>query len=393
MVRSVDTEALKNAIQGEAKQNAGFLYIQDQETVSGIRERYENSEKTNGLRTKSSVSEENIRLCLSSLAESKHYITAVRDEDVYFLDPFKLPGDESSSLKKILEQLFRTQRYHTQTSIVDFLRKADIRIAEDDLPLFVREMKRRKLLREVGETTAYYRPGSSLAENSDLEELSVILESDAGRDGCLTVSGIGAALDIDTVDEDILTDLTERVEALFELEDAFLVNTEKALNQYVSQAVNQGLAREFEEALRSNDWVMIDDRLETVLRREASSALSAVDNEQDMFYDLKSAVIDAIGVEERTVEIEGEPVKLYERPDEIQSLVNTEAERIRSDVASKVDNDSPESMPFVMREYATFNTYGSDERINTYVHERIETAARDAIDADEDINVWETIET
>lgn len=393
MVRSVDTEALKNAIQGEAKQNAGFLYIQDQETVSGIRERYENSEKTNGLRTKSSVSEDNIRSRLSSLAESKHYITAVREEDVYFLDPFKLPGDESSSLKTILEQLFRTQRYHTQTSIVDYLRGADIRIAEDDLPLFVREMKRRKLLREVGGATAYYRPGSSLAENSDLEELSVILESDAGRDGCLTVSGIGAALDIDTVDEDILTDLTERVDALFELEDAFLVNTEKALNQYVSQAVNQGLAREFEEALRSNDWVMTDDRLETVLRREASSVLSAVDNDKDMFYDLKSAVIDAVGVEKRTVEIEGKPVKLYERPDEIQSLVNSEAERIRSDVAQKVDNDNPESMSFVVQEYATFNTYGSDKRINTYVHERIETAARDAIDADEDINVWETIET
>ncbi len=393
MVRSVDTEALKNAIQGEAKQNAGFLYMQDQDTVGGIRERYENSEETSGLLIKSSVSEENIRSRLSSLAESKHYITAVRDEDVYFLDPFKLPGNESSSLKNILERLFRTQRYHTQTSIVDYLREADIRIAEDDLPLFVREMKRRDLLREVGVTTAYYDPGSSLAENSDLQELSVILESDAGRDGCLTVSGIGAALDIDTVDEDILTDLTERVGALFELEDAFLVNTDKALNQYVSQAVNQGLAREFEEALRSNDWVMIDDRLETILRREVSSALSAVDNEQDMFYDLKSAVIDAIGVKERTVEIEGEPVKLYERPDEIQSLVNSEAERIRSDVAQKVDNDNPESMSFVLQEYATFNAYGSDERINTYVHDRIETAARNAIDADEDINVWETIET
>ncbi|MFB6177153.1 MAG: hypothetical protein ABEI99_08445, partial [Halobaculum sp.] len=283
MVRSVNSEALKNALHEEAKQNAGFLYVQDQDTVNSIDERYGESEKTAGLTNKGSVSEADVRSRLASLAETKHYVTAVRGEDVYFLDPFKLPGDESSSLKRILERLFRTQRYHTQTSIVDHLRRADISIAEDDLPLFVSEMKRRKLLREVGDATTYYRPGSSLAENSDLRELSSILEREAGADGCLTVHDIGVALDIDTVDEEILTDLTERVNAVFELEEAFLVNTDAAVDRYVSQAVEQGLTRAFEEAFRSNDWVMTADRLEATLRREASSVLSAVDNEQAVF--------------------------------------------------------------------------------------------------------------
>lgn len=393
MLRSVNSEALKNALHEEAKQNAGFLYVQDQGSINSINERYGESEKTAGLTNKGSVSETDVRSRLASLTETKHYVTAVRGEDVYFLDPFKLPGDESSSLKRILERLFQTQRYHTQTSIVDHLRQADISIAEDDLSLFVSEMKRRKLLREVGEATTYYRPGSSLAENSDLRELSSILEREAGADGCLTVHSIGVALDIDTVDEGILTDLTERVNALFELEDAFLVNTDAAVDGHVSQAVEQGLTRAFEEAFKSNDRVMTADRLEATLRREASSVLSAVDNEQDVFYDLRDAVIDAVGVEERTVEIDGERLTVYELSAELESLITSEAERIRTDVARQVDNDDPESMPTVMREYASFNTYGSDDRIDRYVRERIKTAAREAIDEDEDINVWQRIES
>jgi hypothetical protein len=397
MVTSVEGAALKNAIEKEAKGNAGFLYVQDQETIEQINEYYSNSEKTNGLRTTSSVDEPDVRARLDELTENRSYVTSVR-EDVYFLDPFKYPSDESSSLKNVLENVFQTKRYHTETSIINYLSEAKIRIAEDDLPWFIREMKARELLDEVGEDTTYYRPGEKLEENSELKPVESVLQEevqkrDATTDGCLTVSEIGAALDIGTVDAQILEDLTEEEEALFDLQDVFLVNTDETIKSYVSQYVREGLSRQVEQKLKSNDWVMTTDRLETVIQREATTLLSAVDDEDGVFEDVKQEVIEVVGLEKEEIDIDNRRAIVYTVPDELDSLIEREASRIKSDVKDTIDNNNPPSMPTVMSNHAEFNAYGADNRVNTYVRKQVKAAAREQIDQDDTINVWDSIQS
>lgn len=392
MVRSVHDETLKNAIHDVAQQNAGFLYVRDEATVERINEYYGEREETDQLTVKSSVKQSDIRSKMQSLAEDTHYTAPVREDDVFFVDPFKLPTEESSALKSILERLFRRQRYHTQTSIVDFLQEEDIRIAEDDLSLFVREMKQRDLLEEVGQQTTYYRPGAALTENSNLVDISVVLGRRAGEDGCLTMNDIGNALEIETVDREIRRDLTEQTDALVELDEAFLVNSDSAVQKYVTKSVERGLGREVEEKLRSNDWVMTEEMLDSTIRSQSETLLNAVENESDVFYDLRAELVDAVGLEKSTIEIDESRFVVYEHTTELESLITDEAERIRSDVERQVDNDNPVSMPTAMEEYADFSKYGLDERVDTYVRERVFDAAREAIDADDEINIWATIE-
>lgn len=392
MVRPVHDETLKNAIQDVAQQNAGFLYVQDEDTVERIDEHYSDSDKTSQLRVKGSVNQSDIRSQVLSLVDNTHYIGALRGDDVYFIDPFKLPSQESSILKQILEGLFREQRYHTQTSIIDHLQQEDIRIAEDDLSLFVREMKQRSLLREVGQQTTYYRPGKDLRENSDLADVSVVLDRNAGEDGCLTLSDIGTVLNIQTVDDGIRRDLTERVGALYELEEAFLVNSKSAVDQYVTKRVERGLAREIEEELRSNDWVLTEEMLDNTLQAEATTLLNTVEDESNVFYDLREELVEAVGLEESTIEIDSERIVVYEHHTELESLIAEEAERVRSEVDARVDNEDPVSMPTAMEEYATFNKYGLDDRVDSYLRDRVADASRKVIDEDDGINVWASLE-
>lgn len=384
VIRSVQGEALKSAIQNEALQNAGFLYLQNPDIVSSIKDRYKKSDKTNAKRYKNVPSEGDIRNKMENLVNKSH-VTAVRGDEVYFFLPYKHNTGEGTNLNNILERLFRTKRYHTEISIVEYLRRASIRIAEDDLHLLVDELKQRDYISELGNTTTYYRPGSKLQEKSELQEVSNILSDYAGDDGCLTRDEIGRALDIETVDSEIIDDLVNEQSAMYDLRDEYLVNDSKCKTQYIHALVDRK-AREFEEKFKSNDWVLTEKQLETKIRSEASTFLDEV-NESDIYYDIRDELVDKLELTENT----DHNVTIYVMERRFDEMLRDEAERIKSEVSGEIDNSNPPPMPIVMNEYASFSKYGSDSRVDDFVRERVEARTRKAIDEDEELNVWQSI--
>jgi hypothetical protein len=135
---------------------------------------------------------------------------------------------------------------------------------------------------------------------------------------------------------------------------------------------------------------MPEDELESVIRREAATLLSKV-NREDIQYDLRDEVIEALGLTETEIEHRGDRITLYIMEENLTELIEEEAEDIKDNVASQVGDAEPVSMPTVIEQHASFGTYGSDNRVNSYIRSKVDEAARDAIDADQQIPVWQTI--
>lgn len=388
MVRPVHSDALQSVLHEVAEENAGFLYVQEPDVFERISTAYE--ERPTGLTHAETVTRDDTRAVLADLSE-KSYATTVREGEVYFLNPFRLSSAESSAFTRLLERVFETRRYHTEASIVEQLRDEDISIAEDDISLFLQELKRRDLLEELGEATTYYRPGDSLSERCDLPDVSTVLASHGGRDGCLTATEIGEALDIGTIDDEIITDLCEEQSALFELEEEFLIDDSDCIERYVSHLTEMGLKREFEERFKSHNWVVPTETFEAILRDEASDLLSVIDHELDVFYDLRDVLLEELGATERTVQTDDARTDVYVMERRLSEFVREEAEAIVGDVSEKIDPENPPSMPVVLSEYAVFDTYSPKQTVDTYVTDRVRDTVCEQVHEDDDIPVWESL--
>ena len=390
VIRSVQGEALRNAIHEEALQNAGFLYLQNPDTISEIKKRYKESEGSSSRKYKSEASEEDIHVEMETLLQRSH-VTEVHSNEVYFFNPYELPGDETSSLNTILERLFKTKRYHTEVSIVESLRRANIRIAEDDLHLFIEQLESRDLLFQLENGTKYYRPGTKLREKSNLKEVSDILADGVGSDGCLTRDGIGRALDIEEVEDKVVDDLKDRHSAIYDLGDEYVVNEPDCKEKYASALVERGLKRELEEKFKTNDWAITEGQLKTKIENEASSFLSAVDDRPNMYYKIRDKLINELNLSKSTPETSDINKTIYVMERNFDEMVNRDAIEIKESVKKAVNNENPESMPTVIEEYASFKSYGSDPQVNLFIQRSVEEEVRSAIDRDDEINVWQSI--
>lgn len=392
MVLPVNSGVLESAIQQEARSNAGFLYVRADDSVESIKEAYAESEDT-GIpsRYTGSVSKANIRSQLDSMAEGSE-VEMIRDGTVYFFNPFKLPGEESQELFNTLKAVFDEKRYFTRQDLVEYLRDADIYIAEDDVGDFISELRERDLLAKLEGQTAYYRPGKALRENTNLKGRSEIIEDGANSSGCITHADLEDVLEIDQITKEIKKDLTSD-DVLYELNGKYLINSEDCKENFVQHFTENKLSRPIRESFKSSDWVKTETQFETNLRKQikgSSNVLTAV-NDEDLFYDMKEQVIEVLDLENEKTEVDGRHYSIFRVEDKLQQHVEQEAEAIETDVEKTINNNDPPSMSVAL-EQIDVPTYGSDSITDSYVREQILEQARMRIDNNDDINIWSTIE-
>jgi hypothetical protein len=392
MVRPVKSSVLESAIHREARSNAGFLYLRAEQSIDPIKEDYAASDET-GLPTryKGSVSKDDIKDHLEEMAESSE-VRMIRDGTVYFYNPFKLPGEESQKLFNTIKEIFDEKRYFTRQDLVEYLRGADIHIAEDDVGAFINELRERDLLKKLEGQTAYYRPGQDLRENTDLRGRSEIIQDGANDDGCITHAELENVLDIDKITEEIKTDLTEDG-VLHELDGKYLVNSKDCHSDFVESLAENKLARPIRESFKSSDWVKTESEFETDLRNQItqkSNVLSVVED-GDLYYEIKEQVENILELQEEKIEEGGTHVPIYKIEEKLEEFIEDEAEAIVNDVQNSIDNEDPPSMEVAL-EGIDMPTYGSESVTKSYVRERVLDQVRTEVDENDEINIWSTIE-
>ena len=392
MVLILNESVLETAIKDEARSNAGFLYIRADESIEPIKNQYAEHDET-GLPTKykGSIDKETIQSKLESMAEGSE-VEMIRDDTVYFLNPFKLPGEKSQELLNTIKNVFDDKRYFTRQDLVEYLRKANIHIAEDDVEAFVDELRQRDLLKKLEGQTAYYRPGSKLRENTDLKSRSEIIESGANEDGCITHAELEEILEIDTITEEIKDDLTSD-DVIYEVDNKYLVSSEKAYDDYVNNFIETKLRRPIRESFKSSDWVKTEDEFESDLRNqinEKSEVLSVLEDE-NIFYDLKDTVNEKVDIKMEKTEIDGQHTSVFKIEAEFQDRIDQEASAIENEIEKTVNNDDPPGMDAALQK-ADVPMYGSNDITNSYIREKVLDQARAKIHENDEINIWTAIE-
>lgn len=392
MVLILNESVLETAIEAEARSNAGFLYIRAGESIEHIKNQYSGHDET-GLPTKykGSVDKDTIQSKLESMAEGSE-VEMIRDDTVYFLNPFKLPGEASQELYNTVKNVFDDKRYFTRQDLVEYLREANIHIAEDDVEAFIGEFRQRDLLKKLEGQTTYYRPGSELRENTDLKSRSEIIESGANDDGCLTHAELEEILEIDTITEEIKDDLTSD-DVIHEVDNKYLVGSENAYDDYVDYFTEKKLKRPIYESFKSSDWVKTEDEFESDLRtqiKKKSEVLSVLEDE-DLFYDLKDDIIEKVQIEMEKTEIDGQHTSVFKIQADLQELINEEASAIENEIEKTVNNDDPLGMDAAIQK-ADVPMYGSNDITNSYIRQKVLEQARAKIHENDEINIWTTIE-
>lgn len=391
MVLPVNTEVLDKVCMEVALDNGGLLYLRGHR--DRIQEEYSASEKVKKLsKYKSKVSQEDIKNHLIDWSDGKD-LKHIRDEQLFFFNPFESKSDKSNQLYDVLTDIFNNQRYISSKELESKFRSASIEIAEDDVPEYISVLTKRDLVEVVDGVTTFYKPGSQLKEDNDFSNLEEQLSSAADTNGCITHSDLEDFLGIAVVDE-ILDDLVLNEEVLLELENKYLINTEECRRNYIQSLSDSNLRRKVKKHFKDNSYAaskkeikeLVDNHLQSELDL---SKLTASDN-------LVSQAVNSLISSFETNEVsitndDGSRIEIYELQEDnkFDDNVRSEAQDIINKVEGEIKRESPGSFNYIIENKVEpkIEQYSNIHYIDQHITEKIQEAAKEELDNSEKIPV------
>lgn len=387
MVRPINTEEIKNICEEVALNNGGLLYLRGHR--DRIKEEYSASDAS-GRKYKSKISQSHIQEVLVSWVEESS-VRHIRDEEVFFVNPFGSKENESQRLYNILTDIFEKQRYVSTKELEDHFRSSNIEIAEDDVEEYISVLESRDLVEAVRGATTFYKPDDELEENYDFLSLEDSLENASKSDGCLTHSQLEEFLGISVVDE-IKNDLISNEGALIELEDKYLVNTDECKDQYIDSLAGSELRRDIELEFENNHYALPKNEIKYLVESHFKSKvdLTKIDANQELVNQSVNNIIESFNTNETYVTDEHDNrVKIYElnEDNKFNDNILNESQTIIQDVEAEIGNGSVGSFQYVVdnKIKPKIGQYTTNPEIDDHISKKILNKAEELLDESDSI--------
>lgn len=251
-LRPPDKDLLTDICQSIAKENYGFLYVD--QVKDKIQSEYESGEKSR-LRAQS-LSASDIKEAMQTIAGDDMTGFQQIRSGVYYYDPFGM-GDDSDIAPE-LTALFRGQLVVTSEDVRD---RFDLAI--DDVEFFIRELRNRDLLLRIAAGNRdYYTVGSRLKEQTDDQGLEGRLENRA-TNGKISHEQLEQAISVEAT-SDVINYLQSEGYVI-DLDGEYLVRSSlEEFGANLAREIEESVVEEFEEA----GYVMPAKEYTQLLRRE-----------------------------------------------------------------------------------------------------------------------------
>ncbi len=348
----VDKDVLEDVCQHLARENHGFVYVNDHKNA--IKSGYENGDT--GTLNARSLSGSDMRKALQELTTDEFTdLEEIRD-GVYYIDPFGMQGN-----RKITAEL--TELFGQRLVVTGETLRSRFSLAVDDIDFFADELAERRFLRRItAGKRDYYTIGPALKEHADNVGLDSRLTREA-TNGKIAHSDLESVVDV-AATSDVIRYL-DREGYIVDLNGEYLV--EDAIDEYADF-----LAREIEDAVESvfagASSLLPHGEYEQVIENEIESRFDVFSEarsvRREILDEAEAAVEERLGLEHDR-EIVVAPA--------FADLVDAEARQTLADVKSEYDVFASPSQ-FVERAEEHFEELhaGSKERVTTYFRDAVE---------------------
>lgn len=371
MVRPVSTEVLQDICTEIARQNYGFVYLNEHKGT--IKEQY--TQMDTGLKYSNSVSLSDIQQGLGDIAENDVNSFEQLRGDAYFLRPFGQKwggqiGDE-------LEALFTTD-------LVLHKKRLESRfdIAPADVDFFARELLEEGYIDRVpaGERD-YFVGGPKLRDETNRDiGLEAQLQTESNAEGKLSHRDLEEIIDVAATENVI--DYLSKNDFIIDLDGEFLVQT--ALDEFaasMAERIETAVVKEFREA----DHVLHRAEFETVVENNINDSSSILKKarsvRQAILEETETVLQERLGLEEdRTNQMIIMPEEGTDA-DGFQSFVDQQAKTIQRQVArSDVAITKRSEMIEAGDERIADLQVGRTERARQFIHDEIRDRYEELVD-------------
>lgn len=318
-LRPIDTDVLENVCSTVARQNYGFIYINDNK--SEIKNEYEQADT--GMLKAGELSISDIRKGLSDIAGDDFTDFEQIRDGVFYMDQFGAVGNEE--ITKELTMVFNQHLVVTGERL-----RSAFSLAIDDLDFFVDELESREYLQRIrAGQNDYYTIGPKLKERADDVGLDSQLAQDAVH-GKISHSDLEDVIDVSAT-TDVIRYL-EKQDLIIDLDGEYLVQSLSAeLAAHLADEIKDAVVDEFETA----KYILEAEEFEQVVTneiRERFDILSYLRDVQDnLIEETVSAAAERIGIEMKQ--------GLAIQSDEFDQYTASEARRIFNDVKADLETE------------------------------------------------------
>jgi hypothetical protein len=318
-LRPIDTDVLEDVCGTVARQNYGFIYINDNKTA--IKNGYEQADT--GTLKAGELSISDIRKGLSEIAADDFTDFEQIREAVFYMDQFGAVGNE-----EITEELTLVFNQHLVVT-GERLRSA-FSLAIDDLDFFVDELESREYLQRIrAGQNDYYTIGPKLEERADDVGLDSQLAQDAVH-GKISHSDLEDVIDVSAT-TDVIRYL-EKQDLIIDLDGEYFVQSlSTELAAHLAGEIKDAIVDEFETAKH----ILEAEEFEQVVTneiRERFDILSYLGEvQQNLIDETVSAAGERIGIEMK----QGMAIQ----SEEFNQYTTSEARRIFNDVKAEIKKE------------------------------------------------------
>lgn len=361
-VRPADTDTLEDVCESIARENYGFVYINDKKEE--IKAAYEQAD-TSRLNA-SELSNSDIRKGLSEIAANDFTdFDQIRD-GVFYLDQFGAVGNEE--ITKELTMLFSQKLVVTGERL-----RSVFSLAIDDLDFFVDKLESRGYLRRIrAGQNDYYTIGPKLKELADDVGLDSQLAQDAVH-GKISHSELESVIDVSAT-TDVIRYL-EKEGLIIDLDGEYLVRS--SLEEYAEH-----LANEIEEAIeaefQNSTYILQVDEFDQIIRNEIRNRFEVLSHARDIQDDIvaetRAALAERLGItSDQLVAVQD---------DAFDQHTEAEARRIMEDVQAELDTEPGKLDGWVeaAKEHFEELRVSSTDAVNDRVREEIKTQYKQLVD-------------
>lgn len=366
-LRPIDTDVLEDVCSSVARQNYGFIYVND--TKSEIKNGYEQADT--GMLNAGELSISDIRQGLSEIAADDFTdFTQIRD-GVYYMDQFGSVGNEE--ITEELKAVFSQHLVITGERLRD-----EFSLAIDDLGFFVDELESREYIQRIrAGKNDYYTIGPKLKEGRDKVGLDEQLADDA-RDGKISHSKLERAIDVSAT-TDVIRYL-ENENLIIDLDGEYLV---RDLIEEFAYSIAEDISDDIEDEFENSKYILQAQEFTQVIKNEIrnrSDVLSYIrDVENDLITNVVDAVSDLIGVE--IADAEG----IARQVEEFEQYTASEARRIHTDVKAEVDPAPGQLEGWVeaAEDHISEIHVSNTNEVNEYIRNTIRERYKETVDEEE----------